>query len=190
MQSGGSPAGSGDVGTPESSAQPLGALGAQIAKMLFRQERWPGAVPSDASFIWGPRRTPPENGSAAKPAPSRPAPAFSKASDFSLLLKFRTPLSPPLSILSLLTPLPLSPSFSFSSSSFQRKKKHENSKILILHSTSWQGKLGLEGTTTLGSAGSFGGAFPVFLHPSPSLPQHPDVLLSGSAILDMTDSRP
>lgn len=130
MQSGGSPAGSGDVGTPESSAQPLGALGAQIAKMLFRQERWPGAVPSDASFIWGPRRTPPENGSAAKPAPSRSAPAFSKASDFSLLLKFRILLSPPLSSisvhLSLLTPLPLSPSFPFSSSSFRRKKKIRN----------------------------------------------------------------
>lgn len=140
--------------------------------MLFRQERWPGAVPSDSSFIWGPRRTPPENGSAAKPAPSRLAPAFPEAADFSLLLKFRIPVSTPLSPisvhLSLLSPLPLFPSFPFSSSSFQRKKKNETFILLILHPTSWQGKLGLEGTTSLGSAGSLGGAFPVFLHPSPS----------------------
>lgn len=173
MQSGGSPAGSGDVGTPESSAQPLGALGAQIAKMLFRQERWPGAVPSDASFIWGPRRTPPENGSAAKPAPSRPAPAFSKASDFSLLLKFRILLSPPLSSisvhLSLLTPLPLSPSFPFSSSSFRRKKKNKKPpKFSSFIQPHGKANWGWKGTTSLGSAGSLGGAFPVFLHPSPS----------------------
>lgn len=179
------------MGTPESSAQPLGALGAQIAKMLFRQERWPGAVPSDASFIWGPRRTPPENGSAAKPAPSRPVPAFSKASDFSLLLKFRILLSPPLSSisvhLSLLTPLPLSPSFPFSSSSFRRKKKKETSKILILHPTSWQGKLGLEGDNQPGVCRKPWGSISCVSAP---LPQHPDGLLSGSAILDMTDSRP
>lgn len=170
MQSGGSPAGSGDVGTPESSAQPLGALGAQIAKMLFRQERWPGAVPSDASFIWGPRRTPPENGSAAKPAPSRPAPAFSKASDFSLLLKFRTPLSPPLSILSLLTPLPLSPSFSFSSSSFQRKKNMKTPKFSSFIQPHGKANWAWRGQPPWGLQEALGEHFLCFCTPPPASP--------------------
>lgn len=146
-----------------------------LVKMLFRrQEWWPGAVPSDASFIWDPRRTPPENGSAAKPAPSRPAPAFPKASDFSLLLKFRIPFSPISVHLSLLTPLPLSPSFPFSSSSFQRRKKKKNKRNLQnSHPSSnlMARQIGAGGgnqPTSLGSAGSLVGAFPVLLHPSPS----------------------
>lgn len=158
--------------------------------MLFRQERWPGAVPSDTSFIWGPRRTPPENGSAAKPAPSRLAPAFPEAADFSLLLKFRIPVStppPPISVhLSLLSPLPLFPSFPFSSSSFQRKKirnlhpSHPSSNLMARQT-------GAGGDNQPGVCRKPWGSISCV---STSLPQHPDFLLSGSAILDMADSRP